>query len=214
MSCPCWVAEGGGLADGEQGQTRPRVDAASILDELLVCRLDQGRKVVEPCTLVIFGASGISTARKLVPALYHLFRARATDAGSVPDRGFARRPKTDEAWRAELREALDRFSRTKPVDEADWVRVLRLQPSLLRGRIARPGGVPSVEADGARVRSSGSGSQPPVLPGDWPSQFGDVVERLSSAALLDKRIGIGRAGSVWWWRSRSDLVFRPISICN
>ncbi len=34
--------------------------------------------------------------------------------------GFARREKTDEAWRAELREALDHFSRTQPVDNAAW----------------------------------------------------------------------------------------------
>ena len=34
--------------------------------------------------------------------------------------GFARREKTDESWRAELRAALDQFSRTKPVDEQVW----------------------------------------------------------------------------------------------
>jgi glucose-6-phosphate 1-dehydrogenase len=34
--------------------------------------------------------------------------------------GFARREKTDESWRQELRAALDQFSRTKPVDEKVW----------------------------------------------------------------------------------------------
>ena len=34
--------------------------------------------------------------------------------------GFARREKTDESWRQELRTALDQFSRTKPVDEKVW----------------------------------------------------------------------------------------------
>ena len=34
--------------------------------------------------------------------------------------GFARREKTDAAWRTELREALNQFSRRKPVDDAVW----------------------------------------------------------------------------------------------
>src|SRR5262245_42420738 len=85
----------------------------------MACRLDSGRKIVEPCTIVIFGASGDLTARKLIPALYHLFLGK-----QLPDPvriiGFARREKSDEDWRAELRTALDQFSRTKPVDDAVW----------------------------------------------------------------------------------------------
>ena len=72
------------------------------LDELLSCRLEFGRKAVEPCTIVIFGASGDLTARKLIPAFYHLYREKQLPA---PFRlvGFARREKTDAAWRQELR---------------------------------------------------------------------------------------------------------------
>ena len=43
----------------------------------------------EPCTIVIFGASGDLTVLKLIPALYHLFRE-----GQMPESfrvvGFAR----------------------------------------------------------------------------------------------------------------------------
>ena len=88
-------------------------------DEPTVCNLSETRKPVEPCTIVIFGASGDLTARKLIPALYHL----AKDKQMPPAFriiGFARREKTDESWRAELRAALDQFSRTKPVDEQVW----------------------------------------------------------------------------------------------
>src|SRR5690349_18709407 len=94
-------------------------DESEQLDELMTCRLGETRKVVDPCTVVIFGASGDLTARKLIPALYHLFGEKALP---TPFRvvGFARREKTNETWRAELREALDQFSRTKPVDEAIW----------------------------------------------------------------------------------------------
>src|SRR5262252_10152373 len=89
------------------------------LDELMTCRLDHGRKVVEPCTIVIFGASGDLTERKLIPALYHLFKDRQLPA-EFRILGFARREKTDASWREELRAALGMFSRTKPVDEAVW----------------------------------------------------------------------------------------------
>jgi len=69
--------------------------------------------------IVIFGASGDLTARKLIPALYQLCREK-----QMPDDfriiGFARRDKTDASWRAELRSAADQFSRTKPVDDPTW----------------------------------------------------------------------------------------------
>ena len=66
-------------------------------DEMLTCQLGASRKAVDPCSVVIFGASGDLTARKLIPALYHLFKERQMP----PDFrivGFARREKTDESW--------------------------------------------------------------------------------------------------------------------
>src|SRR5471030_1281642 len=95
------------------------MSATDQSSESQVCNISEVRKAVEPCTIVIFGASGDLTARKLIPALYHL----AKDKQMPPTFriiGFARRDKTDESWRAELRAALDQFSRTKPVDEQVW----------------------------------------------------------------------------------------------
>jgi glucose-6-phosphate 1-dehydrogenase len=102
----------------KQDEDRGMMDGME-LDEILACRLDTGRKKVEPCSVVIFGASGDLTARKLIPALYHL---SCGDSWPSPMRiiGVARRPKTDEAWRNELRQALEQFSRTKQVDAARW----------------------------------------------------------------------------------------------
>jgi glucose-6-phosphate 1-dehydrogenase len=74
------------------------------------------RAVPQPCTVVIFGATGDLTHRKLVPALYNL----AAD-GELPPAvavvGFARRPKTDEEFRNELEEAVRKFSRQGVRDE-------------------------------------------------------------------------------------------------
>ncbi len=70
----------------------------------------------QPCTVVIFGATGDLTHRKLIPALYNL----AAD-GDLPSAltvvGFARREKTDEQFRSELEDAAKKFSRQTVQDE-------------------------------------------------------------------------------------------------
>jgi len=55
----------------------------------------------DPCVLVIFGASGDLTARKLIPALYEMYIL-----GNLPEAfrvlGVSRRAKSDAQWRDEL----------------------------------------------------------------------------------------------------------------
>jgi glucose-6-phosphate 1-dehydrogenase len=78
----------------------------------------------EPATLVLFGGSGDLAARKLLPALYNLAVQRLLPA-SVAVVGAARRPSTDEAFRAELHAAVTEFSRTKPINEEVWASFAR-----------------------------------------------------------------------------------------
>src|SRR5436305_5307814 len=74
------------------------------------------RAVPQPCAIVIFGATGDLTHRKLIPALYNL----AAD-GELPPPvtviGFARRPKTDDDFRSEMEDAIRKFSRQAVRDE-------------------------------------------------------------------------------------------------
>ena len=72
----------------------------------------------EPCTLVIFGATGDLTHRKLIPALYNL-AAEGALPPAITIIGFARRDKTSEQFRKELEEATRKFSRT-PVNDELW----------------------------------------------------------------------------------------------
>jgi glucose-6-phosphate 1-dehydrogenase len=59
-------------------------------------------------TIVIFGATGDLTHRKLIPALYNLFRkGRLTEGFRIV--GFARRPYSDEAFRQELQRAIQTY---------------------------------------------------------------------------------------------------------
>ena len=76
-------------------------------------------KMPEPCILVIFGATGDLTGRKLLPALYNLARESQLPAHFACV-GFARRDKTNEQFRDEMYEDVNTFSRTKPVDKKLW----------------------------------------------------------------------------------------------
>ena len=74
-----------------------------------------------PHTIVIFGASGDLTSRKLVPALYNLMRG-----GSLPADtrivGFSRTPMSDAEWRASLRDTTAKHCNCGPLDDASWER--------------------------------------------------------------------------------------------
>ncbi len=74
---------------------------------------------VDPCILVIFGATGDLTGRKLAPAIYNLGKEGMLSA-NFACLGFARRDKTDETFRKEIKEEVSEFSRTQPIDEGFW----------------------------------------------------------------------------------------------
>jgi len=64
-----------------------------------------------PCTMVIFGASGDLTSRKLVPALYSLDRDGLLPEGFTVV-GYGRTVKSHEQFRQEMREAVQTYCRT------------------------------------------------------------------------------------------------------
>src|SRR6266496_382103 len=74
------------------------------------------RLVPQPCTIVIFGATGDLTHRKLIPALYNL-AADGDLPPSVAIVGFARRKKSYDEFRSDLEEATRKFSRQAVRDE-------------------------------------------------------------------------------------------------
>jgi glucose-6-phosphate 1-dehydrogenase len=76
-------------------------------------------RVPDPATFVLFGATGDLAHRKVVPALYQLWRTRLLPHEFMIV-AVGRRPYTDEAFRDELRASLDRFSRVLPVDPEEW----------------------------------------------------------------------------------------------
>jgi glucose-6-phosphate 1-dehydrogenase len=160
------------------------MEALDQLDELLSCRLDVGRKTVKPCTIVIFGASGDLTARKLIPALYHLYLEKQLPE---PFRivGFARRAKTDAAWRDELLQDWQKNSHDKDFNAANW--------NAFAANIFYCEGEFSDAAAYQKLRNQLAGFGDEALRRNLvcylatsPSQFAPVAEQLQSAGLLLK----------------------------
>ena len=79
----------------------------------------QEERIPEPATMVIFGASGDLTKRKLLPALYSLARDRLLPARFAVV-GYARKPIADDAFRDDMRKGCDEFARRRPVDAELW----------------------------------------------------------------------------------------------
>ena len=71
----------------------------------------------DPCVLVIFGASGDLTKRKLVPAMYEMF-VRGQLHPSTVILGSARSTKSDDEWRDELKPWV---SQANGFEEAKWI---------------------------------------------------------------------------------------------
>lgn len=77
------------------------------------------QKRSEPTIVVIFGASGDLTARKLLPALYNLNLDKLlTDRLAVV--GVDRTAKSDDQFRDLMRDAVDKFSRRGKTKEEEW----------------------------------------------------------------------------------------------
>jgi glucose-6-phosphate 1-dehydrogenase len=79
------------------------------------------RRTPEPCALVIFGASGDLAHRKLIPALYSLaFRRLLPERFAIV--GVARSEGSDDQWRADMQQAVQKHSRDEFRDDVwDWL---------------------------------------------------------------------------------------------
>jgi glucose-6-phosphate 1-dehydrogenase len=101
------------IAHQNRRKPPPRTDDNPLREGL---RLE---RVPDPCILVLFGATGDLAHRKVVPALYQLWRTNL-----LPHEfcilAIGRRPYDDETLRTDLRKSLETYSRVLPLDEAAW----------------------------------------------------------------------------------------------
>jgi len=76
-------------------------------------------RVPDPSVMVLFGATGDLAHRKVIPAMYHLWRTNLLPHEFLV-LAVGRRPYEDDAFTAEVRKSLDQFSRVLPIDEDAW----------------------------------------------------------------------------------------------
>jgi len=72
----------------------------------------------EPCVVVIFGATGDLTKRKLMPALCRLLGQGCLE--SVHILGIGRNPMSEDEFQGMVREALDSSKKTEHLDDQQW----------------------------------------------------------------------------------------------
>ncbi len=141
-------------------------------------------RIAPSCTMVIFGASGDLTKRKLVPALYSLARDRLLPQPfSVV--GVARRDIGDEAFREQMREGVDKFARRRPVEEALWEsfgRSLYYVP----GTFDDPETYRKLKARlDALDKQRGTSPNRIFYLSTPPSEYANIIPRLAEAGLIN-----------------------------
>ena len=148
----------------------------------------QVERMPEPNTVVIFGASGDLTKRKLVPALYNLELE-----GLLPHNfgvvGFARRPIPDTEFRAQMLDGINKFSRNRPAQPQVWE---AFAPKLhyCEGNFDDPQAYQGLKAllDHLDKEHGTSGSRLFYL-ATAPEYFPIIIEQLGAAGLNESPAG-------------------------
>jgi glucose-6-phosphate 1-dehydrogenase len=141
----------------------------------------------EPCAIVIFGASGDLTKRKLLPSLYNLGSYNLLPA-HFSIIGVARRPLSDDVFRDQLGKDLAALG-TQPVDPNLWSK-FRERISYCAGEFDKPETYKKL-ADALRGSETkfGTAGNAVFYLSVQPDYFATIAKRLSEAGLLREENG-------------------------
>src|SRR5512146_868359 len=142
----------------------------------------------DPCVMIIFGASGDLTKRKLMPALYNLWRERFLPAGfSVV--GFSRTDMNDAQYRAAMKQAVEQFGDQGPLNSEAW-------DNFAEGLFylsAHPGHPEDYASLASRLeeidRQRGTNGNRIYYLAVPPSSFAGIVQQLDAAGLAQGEKG-------------------------
>lgn len=142
---------------------------------------DRPERISPPCAVVIFGATGDLAHRKLLPALYNLAIERLLPAEFAVV-GFGRRALTDEDYRAQMKESVTKFSRTKVRDEV-WASFAD-GLSFVRGEPSDPASMASLKARLEQLdQARGTAGNRLYYLATPPSLFAPIIEALGAGGL-------------------------------
>ncbi len=139
-------------------------------------------KRARPCVVVIFGANGDLTRRKLMPALYRLAYERRLPAGFAVI-GNSRTMMGDERFRESMRESVRGFLEDSPFDEELW-RTFAAGLYYEAGDIKDPACYSRIAARlGVLSSERMTGGNVLFYLSTQPSHYGHVVEGVGDAGL-------------------------------
>jgi glucose-6-phosphate 1-dehydrogenase len=146
-----------------------------------------GPPPLSPCALVVFGASGDLTARKLVPALYNLAAGRLLPEGFAVI-GVATRELSTDVFRGLMTEALrEHLGADHDAGLVDW---LAARLHFVAGDFRDPSVYQRLrETLGNVVAEHGTGSNVLYYLSTPPSFFGEIVRQLGEAGLTHEDAG-------------------------
>ena len=144
-------------------------------------------RISDPCTIVIFGATGDLTRRKLVPALYNLRREGLLHANTTI-LGFARRDWSDEYFRTLLFDEGSKHSRAS-LDGGDWPGFIS-RVSYIRSTFEDAEGYTALaeRLDAIDAEQGTSGNRLFYL-ATPPESYEDIINNLGAAGLANSPNG-------------------------
>ncbi len=157
---------------------------SSVLVEPAPIQVEQPRLPhAEPCVVVIFGATGDLTQRKLMPALCRLLNEGCLE--SVRILGVGRSEMTDDAFKQFVREALDKSKKIEHLDEQRW-REFAQRIYYLSGELDNAETYRSIAARLDELASEGASRNHLFYFATPPSLAPEIVKRLGEANLANE----------------------------
>jgi glucose-6-phosphate 1-dehydrogenase len=143
-------------------------------------------RAVEPCAMVIFGAHGDLTKRKLIPALYSLFTAQflPRDFCIV---GTSRTRMTHEEFRKKMRDSMQQFAPDIMVEPSKWE---RFESCLyyVPGNVDEPRGMDELVLTLKELgKTHGTAGNNVFYLSVAPSLYNSIIRRLAEHELVSRR---------------------------
>jgi glucose-6-phosphate 1-dehydrogenase len=170
------------IREARQGKRAPRAKPTeNVLRQGL--RLE---RVPDPCVLVLFGATGDLAHRKVIPAMYQLWRTNLLPHEFVL-LAVGRREYDDDAFRADILASLKEYSRVLPIDEPAW-RSFSERIRYHRCDFADPSGFDRLATTLDQLdEEEGTRGNRLFYLATQPSQFAEIVGQLGRVGLDHER---------------------------
>ncbi|HEX6047433.1 MAG TPA: glucose-6-phosphate dehydrogenase [Pyrinomonadaceae bacterium] len=134
----------------------------------------------EPCVVVIFGATGDLTKRKLMPALFDLMGQGCLE--KVHILGVGRNPMSEDEFRHSVREGFDVTDKIEHIDEEKW-RAFAERLHYVHGELEEDGTYQTIGTRLDELARDGASENHLFYLATPPSLFAGIVKRLGSSGL-------------------------------